>query len=139
MLLGGCCPSVSFHHQQPPLLCLSINRTSYAQAEKKEFKSGPGHAVPLISLHLFSIRCSRNYHRNGTDTYNFLTYTISSNHKSIYSIQLLSITEGGMDIYGAFILREGIISLSLHKIGHKDTTLIYKTVPFKNHTSELPV
>ena len=42
-----------------------------------------------------------------------------------------------MDIYGAFILKEGLISLSLHKISATNNNLIYTTVPFYNQNSEL--
>ena len=43
-----------------------------------------------------------------------------------------------MDIYGAFILKEGLISISLHKISAKNNNLIYTTVPFYNQNGELP-
>ena len=43
-----------------------------------------------------------------------------------------------MDIYGAFILKEGLISLLLHKISAKNNNLIYTTVPFYNQNGELP-
>ena len=43
-----------------------------------------------------------------------------------------------MDIYGAFILKEGLISLSLHKISAKNNNLIYTTVPFYNQNGGLP-
>ena len=47
-----------------------------------------------------------------------------------------------MDIYfnahGAFILKEGLISLSLHKISAKNNNLIYTTVPFYIQNGELP-
>ena len=44
-----------------------------------------------------------------------------------------------MDIYGAFILKEGIISHPLHNIRHKNNNFIYTTVPFYNQKGELPV
>ena len=44
-----------------------------------------------------------------------------------------------MDIYGAFISKEGLISLSLHKISAKNNNLIYTTVSFYNQNGELPV
>ena len=43
-----------------------------------------------------------------------------------------------MDIYGAFILKEGLISISLHKISAKNINIIYTTVPFYNQNGELP-
>ena len=43
-----------------------------------------------------------------------------------------------MDIYGAFILKEGLISLSLHKISAQINNLIYTTVPFYNQNGKLP-
>ena len=43
-----------------------------------------------------------------------------------------------MDIYGAFILNEVLISLSLHMISAKNNNLIYATVPFYNQNGELP-
>ena len=36
-------------------------------------------------------------------------------------------------------LKEGIISLSLHKIRRKNNNLIYTTVPFYNQNGELSV
>ena len=44
-----------------------------------------------------------------------------------------------MDIYGAFISKEGLISLSLHKISAKNNGLIYTTVSFYNQNGELLV
>ena len=43
-----------------------------------------------------------------------------------------------MDIYGAFTLKESLISLSLHKISATNNNLIYTTVPFYNQNGELP-
>ena len=43
-----------------------------------------------------------------------------------------------MDIYGAFTLKEGLISLPLHKISTKTNNLLYTTVPFYNQNGELP-
>ena len=43
-----------------------------------------------------------------------------------------------MDIYGAFTLNEGLISLSLHKISAKNNNLIYTAVSFYNQNGELP-
>ena len=44
-----------------------------------------------------------------------------------------------MDISGALILKEGIISLSLHKIRRKNNNPIETTVLFYNQNGELPV
>ena len=44
-----------------------------------------------------------------------------------------------MEIYGALISKEGIISLSLHKIRRKNNNPIDTMVPFYNQNGELPV